>query len=149
MIEMMNMTGTGTTIKTMNRSTNADEDGVRWVNPIGSSLSRDIVDEKETETYNVREIENAGMHECKIMTLSTSMTAKKKGNKRPLVMSDEVDGVDGVAFMIEIMTLSATVIVGKKVKGNERTPVMSDEDDIDEVAFVIKEDGSNHHTQVK
>src|SRR5260370_23061460 len=89
------------------------------------------------------------MDECKIMTLSTSMTAKKKENERPLVMSDEVDGVDRVAFMIEIVTLSATMIVEKKAKGNERTLVMSDEDDIDEVAFMIKEDSSNHHTQVK
>ena len=97
----------------------------------------------------MREIENAGMHECKIMTLSTSMTAKKKGNERPLVMSDEVDGVDGVAFVIEIVTLSTTMIVEKKAKGNKRTLVMSNEDDIDEVVFVIEEDSSNHHTQVE
>src|SRR5260370_42506956 len=97
----------------------------------------------------MREIKNTGMHECEIVTLSASMTTKKKGNERPLVMSDEVDGVDGVAFVIEIVTLSATVIMEKKAKGNERTPVMSDKDDIDEVAFVIEEDGSNHHTQVE
>src|SRR5260370_25590809 len=97
----------------------------------------------------MREIKNTGMHECEIVTLSASMTTKKKGNKRPLVMSDEVDGVDGVVFMIEIVTLSATVIVEKKVKGNKRTPVRSDEDDIDKVVFMIEEDGSNHHTQVK
>src|SRR5260370_42575180 len=97
----------------------------------------------------MREIKNTGMHECEIMTLSASMTMKKKGNKRPLVMSDKVDGVDGVAFMIKIMTLSTTMIMEKKVKGNERTPVMSDEDDIDKVVFMIEEDSSNHHTQVK
>ena len=59
----------------------------------------------------MREIENAGMHECEIMTLSASVTTKKKGNKRPLVMSDEVDEVDRVAFVIEIVTLSTTMIV--------------------------------------
>ena len=62
----------------------------------------------------MREIKNAGMHECKIVTPSASVTAKKKG------------------------------------KGNERAPVMSDKGDrVDGVAFVIKEDGSNHHTQAK
>jgi len=50
MIEMTNVTGTGTVIETVNRSMNADEDGVRWVNLIGSSSIRGIVDEKETET---------------------------------------------------------------------------------------------------
>ena len=50
MIEMMNVTGTRTVIETVNGSANADEDRVRWVNLIGSSLIRGIVDEKETET---------------------------------------------------------------------------------------------------
>ena len=50
MIEMMNVTGTRTVIKTANRSANADEDGVRWVNLIGGSSIGDIVDEKETKT---------------------------------------------------------------------------------------------------
>ena len=47
---MMNVTGTGTMIETVNGSTNADEDRVGWVNPIGGSSIRGIVDEKETET---------------------------------------------------------------------------------------------------
>ena len=64
----------------------------------------------------MREIENAGMHKCEIVTLSASVTMKKKGkgNKRALVMSDKVDGVDGVAFVIKIVTLSATVIMKKR-----------------------------------
>ena len=44
----------------------------------------------------MREIENTGMHKCKIMTLSTTMIMEKKvkGNERTPVMSDE-DDIDG------------------------------------------------------
>ena len=37
----------------------------------------------------MREIENAGMHKCEIMTLSTSMTAKKEGEGEQEDTSDE------------------------------------------------------------
>ena len=50
MIEMTNVTGTRTTNETVNGSVNADQDGIRRVNPIGGSSIRGIVDEKETKT---------------------------------------------------------------------------------------------------